>query len=507
MPVPKLRAWRSGLAERPGYPGILLAAALFGLFTTNFNVSVLAVVIPDLIDEFDTTANVISWVVVGPMLAFAVLGPMAGKLGDLFGRRRVYLVGLLGCCAFAGLTALAQGALPMVLLRSVSATFGSVTAPAAMAIISEHFPRERRVQALGYWGLVLAGGPVLGMMVGGPVAEQFGWRWLFIVQVPLTLVGFVVALAVLPVARRLPEVHFDVAGTLLLAVAAGGFVFAVNRGPSWGWTSPVLLLLFVLVPLAGTGFVLQERRSAHPLIPVEYFRRRNFAAPMAGQFLVNVSYQGGFVVVPLMLAEVLGYRPGRIALVTLARPLFYGLAGPVAGRLAMRVGERRTAVVGALGVALSTLLLTTVGVGTSDVAIFAVLALAGAGLGGMVPPLMATVTTAVEDRDLGVAGATSQMTLQIGTAVGIQLFQTVQETREAHGVELAASYHNAFLVGSAFALVGAFMVSLVRSMDRSPGPGAPPEPSRRPPAPTAGRAAAQESAGVARATKRGTGTL
>lgn len=505
MPVPELAAWRAELEGRPGYPGILLGAALFGLFTTNFNVSVLAVVLPDLIDEFDTTGNLMSWVVVGPMLAFAVLGPTAGKLGDLFGRRRVYLVGLLGCCTFAGLTAIAQGPLQVVLLRSVSATFGAATAPAAMAIISAYFPREKRVQALGYWGLVLAGGPVLGMIVGGPVAEQFGWRWLFIAQVPLTLIGFVVAFVVLPVARRLADVHFDVAGTVLLAVAAGGFVFAVNRGPSWGWGNPVLLALFLLVPVAAVGFVLQERRSPNPLIPVEYFGRRNFAAPMAGQFLVNISYQGGFVVVPLMLAEVLGYGAGRIALVTLARPLFYGLAGPVTGKLAMRVGERRTVVVGALGVALATLLLATVGVGTSDVAIFAILALAGAGLGGMVPALTATVTTAVEDRDLGIAGAASQMTLQIGTAVGIQLFQTVQETREAQGVELAASYHSAFLVGSAFALVGAVVVGLIRSMDRSPaeGDGA----GELPPSIVSGVGPPAVVDGVAGGTKAGAGTL
>lgn len=463
-----LTSVRAALPARPDYPTVLLAAALFGLFTTNFNVSVLAVVIPQLIEDFDTTGNVMSWVVVGPMLAFAVLGPTAGKLGDLFGRRRAYLVGLAGCCLFAGLTALAQGPIQMILLRSLSATFGAATAPAAMALISSHFPRERRVQALGYWGLVLAGGPVLGMVVGGPVAEQWGWRWLFIVQVPLTLLGFLVAWVVLPVAERLAGVRFDVAGTVLLAVAAGGFVFGVNRGPSWGWTSPIVLSALVAAPVAAVAFVLQERRSPHPLIPIEYFRRRNFAAPMAGQFLVNVSYQGGFVVVPLMMAEVLGYGSGRIALVTLARPLFYGIAGPVTGRLAMRVGERRTVVTGALLVAASTALLATVRPGSPDVAIFAILALAGAGLGGMVPALTSTITTAVEDRDLGVAGATSQMMLQIGTAVGIQLFQTVQETREAHGEALVDSYHSAFLVGSLFAVAGAVVVSTIRSMDRSP---------------------------------------
>src|SRR3954468_10917474 len=214
MPV-----WRPRLRTRPRSPGQVLATALFGLFVANVNVSVLAVVIPQLVREFHTSKTVIAWMITGPTLAFAVLGPTAGKLGDLYGRRRVYLVGLGGTALFAALAAAAQTPGQLIAFRTAAAMFATSTGPAGMAIISTQFPRERRVQALGYWGLVAAGGPVLGLVIGGVVADAFGWRWLFIPQVPLALGCLVLAAVVLPETRVAGKVRFDVVGSVLLGLA------------------------------------------------------------------------------------------------------------------------------------------------------------------------------------------------------------------------------------------------------------------------------------------------
>jgi MFS family permease len=451
--------------SRSRSPGLVLATALFGIFVANVNVSVLAVVVPQLVEELHTTKTVIAWMITGPTLAFAVLGPTAGKLGDLYGRRLVYLVGLAGTALFAALAAAAQNAGQLIGFRTAAALFATSTGPAGMAIISTQFSRERRVQALGYWGLVSAGGPVLGLVIGGVVADAFGWRWLFIPQVPLALACLVLAAVVLPEARLPGRARFDVVGSVLLALAVGGLLFAVNRAPSWGWGNPVVVAGLVTAPVAGIGFARYERGCPHALIPVEYFRRRNFAAPMTAQLLVNFTYQGGVILMPLMLTEVLGLGSAAISLLVLARPGFYALCGPASAWLAVRSGERRVAVAGAVAVALSSALMATVDAGTNELVIFAFLAIAGAGLGTMVPSLTSTITTAVDDRDLGVAGATSQMTLQIGTVLGIQVLQTLQLSHVGSGV--TASYHLTFLVASAVAVAGALVASLVRSMDRS----------------------------------------
>lgn len=184
---------------------------------------------------------------------------------------------------------------------------------------------------------------------------------------------------------------------------------------------------------------------------------------MAGLLLISIAYQGGFVVLPLMMREVLDYSNGRISLVSLARPLFYGLAGPVAGYLAVRLGDRRAAMGGGIAVALSCLALAVIGPGTSDAYIFGALALAGAGFGGMFPPITAAVTKSVAEKDLGVAGAASSMMVQIGMVVGIQLHQTVQESRET-ATGLLDSYHQAFLVGAGVAVVALLVVSQMRDV-------------------------------------------
>jgi EmrB/QacA subfamily drug resistance transporter len=445
---------------------LLLLVALFGLFTTNFNVSILAIVVPRLVSDFDAPPSTVSWLVVGPTLAFAVLGPTAGKLGDLYGRRRVYLIGLAGCCVFAACTAAAPTAITAILFRTASAVFGQSTAPTGMAIIAEVFPRDQRVKALGYWGLVMAGGPVLGMVAGGPVIDHLGWRWIFIAQVPLTIMAFVLAWRVLPQTTRQREVRFDVPGTTLLATAAFSLMFAVNRGPLWGWTHAIVLTLLTVAPLAVAGFVIVERRATHPLLPLHYFRMREFTIPMVTQAFCQVAYQGGFVLIPLMLSQLYGYTATHISLLTIGRPLLWGLAGPLSAWLVLRGGSRRVVVGGVLVNVMACLALTRIGRGTSQAEIVLLLGFAGVGVGVIVAPLMAMLTTSVGAHDLGVAAATSQMMVQIGSAGGVQLMQTIQVSRLARD-GVAGSYHAAFVAAAAVSSLA--LVAAVRIRDRQSG--------------------------------------
>ncbi len=444
--------------------GLLLVVALFGLFSTNFNVSVLALVIPRLVVEFDAPSSTVSWLVVGPTLAYAVFGPTAGKLGDLYGRRRVYLIGLVGCAIFAGCTAAAPTILLAILFRTASAVFGQSTSPTGVAIISEAFPREQRVKALGYWGLVMAGGPVTGMVLGGLVVDRVGWRWLFISQVPLTMLATALAAKVLPPSRSQKGARFDAAGTVLLATAAFSVLFAVNRAPLWGWDSLVVLALLAVFPVAAVGFVLWERRVSYPLLPLRYFRMREFNVPMITQAFCQVAYQGGFVLMPLMLSQLYGYSTTRISFLTVGRPLLWGLAGPLSALLVVRAGSRAVVVGGVLLNTAACLAFLRIGDGTSQVEIVMLLGFAGVGVGIIVAPLMAMLTTAVGPEDLGIASATSTMMVMIGSAAGVQMMQTIQVSRlDRAGV--AASYHAAFIAAAVVSLVALISALMIR--DRS----------------------------------------
>lgn len=464
--VPWPLLWRQRAGARAGdserYPWVVLVATLFGLFAVGFTITVLSISLVDIARDLGSTSDVLTWVITGPILAYAVIGPVAGKLADLRGARQVYLVSLLAVTVFAAFTALSWDAGSLIAFRVLGAAVGAAIGPSTLAIINKLFPPQKRAQALGYWSLVAAGGPVIGVVAGGPLVEAIGWRAIFAVQVPMTLVALVVGYLILPDTGVRDDVRLDVAGATLLALGVGGLLVALNRGPALGWSSPYVIAGFVLCPVMLAAFVLVERRVSHPLIPLRYFKHRNFALPITNQFFTNFAYMGGFIITPLLLQEELGYGEAKTGYLSIARPLTFAIAGPVAGYITTRVGERINAVVGSTFIVVSMVGLAQIGAESTDLLLIGSLALSGVGMGTTAPAMTAAIANAVEDADLGVAGAAQQMMQQVGVVAGIQILQTVQASREP-AVGGIASYHTAYLVGAVAAGLGVLAACFVRS--------------------------------------------
>ncbi|MEL7209414.1 MAG: MFS transporter, partial [Actinomycetota bacterium] len=305
--------------ESDRYRWIVLFTALFGLLTVTFTITILAVSIPTIAEDLGTSQSSLTWLITGPLLVFAVVGPAVGKLGDRRGHRPVYLIGLAGAALFAAATALAWNGPSLIAFRILGATMGAATGPASMAMINTIFPPERRAQAMGFWTMVMAGGPVAGVVIGGPVVEAFSWRWIFIVQVPLTLAGLFVAAAVLPNTQPQDDSRFDIAGTVLLGSAVLSALIALNRGPGTGWGDPTVVGGFVLAVVLLVGFVAVEQRASDPLLPLHYLSRRNFSLPLVMEFFLNFAYMGGFILTPLLLQNVLDYSETRTGLLSTPR--------------------------------------------------------------------------------------------------------------------------------------------------------------------------------------------
>ncbi len=446
----------------PRYPWLVLATVLFGLLSVGFTITILSVSIPRIADDLGSTESTLTWLVTGPILAFAVFGPSAGKLGDLRGQRKVYAWSMACVIVCAGLTALSWNAGSLLAFRILGAATGAAVGPTSLAMINRMFPRDKRAQAMGYWTMVAAGGPVLGVVAGGPIVEAFGWRWIFVGQVPLTIAGLLLALAVLPETERITTVRFDVAGAVTLAIATTSFLFAVNRGPVLGWDSPVVLAGFVVAPVTGWLFVRVESRASDPLLPLAYLRRRNFSIPILTQVFTNFAYMGGFVITPLLLEGVFDYGETKSGSLLISRPLAFAISGPLMGYLAVKTGERFAAVGGAIAVFVSMIGLSTLGSGSSDWVIIGSLALSGVGLGMSGPALVASIANTVDDSDLGVVGATQQMMTQFGVVIGIQVMQATQAARESVVGEEQA-FRDAYLVGAGAALIALVFAFFVRS--------------------------------------------
>jgi len=357
-----------------------------------------------------------------------------------------------------------------------------------MALVLSVFGAHERVKALGFWSLVGAGGPVLGIAIGGQVIESFGWRWMFVMEAPLLVASAVLATAVLPerAAERSPtpgeKLDLDWAGAGSIALCVAAFLFALNRGPGWGWSSPAVLCSFVVCVVAGAVFVSAERRATEPVFPLRYLKRRNFVFPAVAQGCSNFAYLGGFFLAPLLLEEGFGYahRQGIVGLLVLPRPICFSAIAPVAGYLAVRVGERRSAVVGTSAVVASMIVFASIAHSSALALVEVALVLSGIGLGVSAPSLASSVANEFEPKDLGAASASQQLVGQVGTVAGIQVMSTVQiaalHGRGIYGdpTALLGSFRWAFLVGAAVACFAVMGAAMSRSHDRSRAPSASP---------------------------------
>lgn len=456
---------RRRLAKRIGVDPrwAVMWVVLGGLFTVSFTVTILVVSLERIATDLNSTTSVVTWAITGPMLAFGVVGPAFGKAGDLWGHKRVFVLGLIFAGIFAGLTAVAWNAPTMIAFRILSASAGSACGPSAMAYINRMFEPEVRVKPLGYWSFVTAGAPVLGVVAGGPLVEAVGWRVIFIVQAPLCLIGAAVAMWLLPRTDRIIGARFDVKGSLTLGLGATMILAGVSQGPKWGWLSTATLLCFASGVGSLTAFVHVERRAKDPLVVLAWFKTRNIAFPVASQALTNFAYMGGFILAPRVLQKGLELSESTTGLLVIARPLTFSLIAPLAGLVTIRVGERVAGVVGAIGVVASMACWSLVGSATPLWFIGIALALSGAGLGIASPALTSLTANAVASTDLGVMGAMQQLMSQMGAVVGSVVLATISIDGGAGNL---APFRYAFMVATCVAAAGCLAASFVRSTPR-----------------------------------------
>ncbi len=437
----------------PEYPRWVLAACLSGMAASSFTITILAVSLKAIADDLGSTPEIVAWVITGPMLVQALALPVLGKLGDLHGHRRVYLIGF-GCAAgFAFAAAAAWSAGSLIGIRVLAQLMGTATWPASTALLFHVYPPHERVRAMGWASLVSAGAPVFGLAIGGLMVDTLGWRPLFLIQGGLSLVAWSLAFLVLRETRKQEAVSFDIAGAATIAVAASALTFGVNRMPIWGLSHPAVWGPLVLVPFALLAFVHAERRARHPLIPLDFFRRRNFVLPMVARIFSEFAYMGGFIITPLLLLQVFGYSATATSFLTMLRPISFSLSSPIGGSIATRIGERTMVVVGMAGLVVA-MASFALGAWLESIVLIAG-GLVGAGLafGVFQPSVAAIVGNSVDERNFGIASSATSMTSSIGAVSGISVLTAF--TADSSSADV---FVDGYVLGGAAAVIG-FAVS------------------------------------------------
>jgi len=497
------------VARSDRYQWWVLWTVLAGLLSVNITFTVFVVALPQVARQLHTTVTTLTWTSTGPLLAFGVAAPILGKLGDLRGYKRLYLWGLSGAAVSVVLTASAPTAGVLIAARLFDGVQGAATGAASMALVLQAFSHEDRVKAMGWWALVGAGGPVLGVTIGAPIIQYYGWRALFWGELPLMAVAALLAVIVLPSHDRaaaaataaqertgravapepepepepvatdpapgapepadgVPESpwrQLDWVGSLALSSSVTIGLLALNVAPSWGVSSPKTVILFALSLVIGVAFVLHERRAPRPLIPLHYFKKRNFVFPLGARAFVNFAYMGGFFLFPILMERVYGYSETGAGLLSTARPLMFSLSAPIAGYAAVKVGERWSVVAGAGALFVSMLVFTQVGADPSVVLIIVALALSGLANGVSTPSTASSAANEVAPDELGVMSAAQLLITQIGIVAGIQVMVTVQASSKG-GAGSLTSFHQAYAVGAVVALAACVCGFFVKDTPR-----------------------------------------
>lgn len=436
----------------------LLVSVLVGLFATNVNFTIFNVALVDIAHSLHTDKTTLTWAITGPLLVVGVSAPLLGRLGDMRGHRRLYLAGIVGSLLCAAVTAVAWSAASLIAARLLSGVGSAALSASSWALLFRVYGPGERTKVMGWWSLVAAGSPVIGVALGGPVVQDFGWRWVFIAQVPLIIVALFWCRRTLPETDRSTGEPLDVQGALLLAAGVGALLLCINQSGQ-GFFSPVVAgsLAVAVVALPLFGWV--EKRAVAPVLPLEWLRRREITMPCAAAFAFQFAYMGGFFMTPLFLEQGLHYSIGTTGLFQIARPLVFGVAAPVAGYVAVRTGERASAAAGAAVMVVSMLAFALLGRGSSAVLILLALAASGLANGVAQPSISALVAGAVEPARLGSASAVMQVASQVGVVAGIQVMETVQVARQ-HTAGVVGSYHWSYAAGALVAF-GAVITSLL----------------------------------------------
>lgn len=443
-------------------PRRVLWSVLAGMFASGFTITIFVVVLDDVAADLGSTRTTLTWVVTAPTLVVAMTMALFGKLGDLRGHRRIFLMGLWGYGAVAVLSALAWDAGSLIAFRALGGLgFAAVVPTGSALVLGVHRP-EDRARVLGLWSLVSAGAPLLGIVLGGPLVDAVGWRWIFLAQAPMCLIASVACGRGLRETPGSPHTPIDLAGTAMLMTGAGLTLLALNRGGPWGWSTSPVVGLFGAGAVAFMLFAMVERRATHPLVPPQFFRLRNFSVPITVYALANFSYLGAFFLSPGLLKATFDMSNTGASQVMFWRPLVFSVSAPIAGRLAGRVGARPTAMVGAAAITTSMLVFVAGANMEALPLVVAALVLSGFGLGVMMPPITVLVANAVGDEHLGVASGAFQMLGQLGGTVGLQVLASVQDSSPGQD-----GYASAFTVGAAVATLATVATCFLRSEARS----------------------------------------
>ncbi len=453
----------------PRYKWRAMFVVSIGIFMATLDASIVNLVLPTLKDYFNTDIATIEWVMLSYLLTVTTLLLTLGRLSDMYGRKPMFLAGLLIFTLGSGLCSLSASAGQLIVFRVVQGLGAAMLMANSPAIITDVFPHTERGKALGLIGTVVSIGSMTGPVLGGFLIGWMGWQSIFYINIPVGLLGTVYAFKTLKPDRVHASQKFDISGAILMFLSLISLVLVITRGQALGWDSLAIIGLSILFAVFLIWFVFVEKRADQPMVELSLFRNRPFSASNASGFLSFVAMFAVILLMPFYMKDILGYNEKHMGMAFVAVPLVMALVAPISGWISDRTNSF---LLSSLGMAVSCMALLLLGNLDQDATFFDIvvrMGMMGLGMGLFQSPNNSIVMGSVPKERLGIAGGMLGMVRNLGMVTGIAisgavLTSSIQSNQAAGLVYEAAflgGFHDAFMVAAVICSVGV-ITSLMR---------------------------------------------
>ena len=409
----------------------ILLTVIVGTFLGRLDQTIVNLALPKIINDFGITVSAAGWIATAYIIANAVFVPIWGKLGDTIGRKKVYILGFSIFIFGSVLAGLSWNLSSMIVFRVIQAIAGSADYPTAMAILAVTFKEGReRAQALGIWSSSFAAAIVFGPLLGGPLIDNFGWRAVFLVNLPIGLLGIYMALRFINESRSEIETKFfDWWGAFTLGGTLSSLVLVLDKGSDWGWLSPFSLICYFLIVVLLGLFIKIEHKAPEPIVDLKFFKIPAFVNALVNNFVVFMGMMGGVFLIPVFAQTFLGYTATQSGYLFIPMAVAMMVASPLGGMLTGKIKAKYIIFASTIVASLGVFLFTGLEPKSTAINIIIPLIVMAFGLGFGMAQRTNIVASVVPQSEIGIASSILALVRNIAGAFGIAIFATILTNR------------------------------------------------------------------------------
>jgi len=419
-------------SDNPAHRWLVTMAAMCGSFMVVLDATVVNVALPKIMLSYGVGVNKIQWVITSYLLTMAIMMPSVGWLSRRMGHKLVFIISFSSFTLASAFCGLAWSANALVAFRVLQGIGAGLLMPIAMVVIFEAFPSEEKGMAMGIYGMGATLGPAVGPTLGGYLIEKFSWHLIFLINVPVGLLGIILATLVLPKGVTRKEKHFDVMGFLTMTVALGSFLMGLSQGQQEGWTSGYILSIFAVAVLSFAIFLVVEFRSPNPFIDLQVYKSFLYSMTTMLFIIQGIGLFGATFLIPLFFETMLGYSALKTGILLVPMAVAVTLVLPIAGRLADRMDARIPVIIGVVFSVLSLYWLSFLNLHTSSAEAVGMLVMRGLGLGFIFPPIMNLALKSLPEDKVATGSSLINVSRQVGGALGVALLGAMLDRRQLH---------------------------------------------------------------------------